>query len=126
MKKLSADDILKRYREENLPEFSGVDLMFVNQLGIFGNAPIHIACVRGDIDEVNTLINGGANINALGEFGNTPLHEVVGQGNIEMTRFLVALGCDLEVKNDFGDTPLDIAKINDRPDIIELLMLRNE
>ena len=69
------------------------------------------------------LINGGANINAIGEHGNTPLHEAVGQGNNEIIKILVTLGCRVKVKNDFGDTPLDIAKINDRSDIIELLKL---
>ncbi|WP_194206025.1 ankyrin repeat domain-containing protein [Superficieibacter sp. 1612_C1] len=123
MKTLSAADILKRYHEEGLPEFSGIDLIFVNQSGIFGNTPMHIACVRGDIDEVMALINGGANINAIGEHGNTPLHEAVGQGNNEIIKILVTLGCRVKVKNDFGDTPLDIAKINDRSDIIELLKL---
>lgn len=126
MKMLSVADVLKRYREENLPEFSGVELMFVNQFGIFGNAPIHIACIRGDADEVKTLINGGANINAVGEFWNTPLHEAVGQGNIKITKLLISRGCDLSVKNCYGDTPFDIACINNRPDIKKLLTLRNE
>lgn len=126
MKISNAADILKRYREEDLPEFSGVDLIFVNQTGVFGNAPIHIACVRGSIDEVNALINGGADVNATGECGNTPLHDAVGQGNNEIIKILVDLGCRLTVKNYFGETPFDIAKINNRLDIMELLELQRD
>ncbi|EBS7633454.1 ankyrin repeat domain-containing protein [Salmonella enterica] len=119
---LYAIDILKRYKEEELPEFSGIDLISVNQPGIFGNYPIHVACVRGSMDEINALIHGGADINALGELGNTPLHEAIGQNNVEVVRLLLHLGGNVTVKNDFGDTPFDVAKNNNRQDIIKLLM----
>ncbi|ESE63481.1 hypothetical protein SES60163_11961, partial [Salmonella enterica subsp. salamae serovar 58:l,z13,z28:z6 str. 00-0163] len=121
--KLSADVVLRRYHEEDLPEFSGIDLISVEQIGNFGNRPIHVACIRGDIDEINALIGGGADIHALGELGNTPLHEAVGQNNFEIVKLILCLGGDLTVKNDFGDTALDIAINNNRQDIIELLSL---
>lgn len=121
--KLNADDVLKRYHEEDLPEFSGVDLISVEQTGNFGNKPIHVACIRGDMDEINALVDGGADIHALGEFGNTVLHEAVGQNNVEVVRKLLCLGMDLTVKNDFGDTALDIAANNNQQNIIELLSL---
>lgn len=121
--KLSADEVLRRYREEDLPEFSGIDLLSVEQTGNFGNRPIHVACIRGDMDEIKALIDGGADIHALGELGNTSLHEAVGQNNFEIVKLVLCLGVDLTVKNDFGDTALDIAINNNRQDIIELLSL---
>ena len=65
--KLSANEILRRYREKDLPDFSGIDLISVGQTGNFGNRPIHVACVRGDMDEINALIGVGADIHVLGE-----------------------------------------------------------
>ena len=121
--KLSADAVLRRYREEDLPEFSGIDLLSVEQTGNFGNRPIHVACIRGDMDEINALIDGGADIHALGELGNTSLHEAVGQNNFEIVKLILCLGGDLTVKNYFGDTALDIAINNNRQDIIGLLSL---
>ncbi|MGR3831832.1 ankyrin repeat domain-containing protein [Ralstonia pseudosolanacearum] len=81
---LTAADVLKRYTDEDLPEFSEVALEDVNQIGNFGNSPVHVACVRGNVLEVQALLDGGANMNAIGELGNTPLHEAVGQGHIEV------------------------------------------
>ena len=64
---------------EELPEFVGVPLDHVNQAGIFGDTPLHVAAMRGDLDEVAALLDGGAEVNARGELGDTALHLAVGQ-----------------------------------------------
>ena len=89
---LAATDVLKRYRDEQLPEFSEIPLEDVNQVGNFGNSPLHIACVRGSLPEVQALLEAGADVNAAGELSNTPLHEAAGQGHIEVVRLLLAAG----------------------------------
>lgn len=123
---LNAADVLKRYREEDLPEFSEIDLISVNQSGIFGNKPIHIACIRGRVDEVNVLINGGADINSPGECGYTPLHEAVEQNFFKVVKLLLQSGANPVIQNDFGDTPLDIARDSSQQNIIDLLVLFNK
>jgi hypothetical protein len=76
--KMTAADVLKRYMEEDLPEFCELVLEHVNQPGNFGNLPIHVAAVRGLPEELDALIAGGADVNAAGELGNRPLHEAIG------------------------------------------------
>jgi len=63
---MNADDVLKRYKDEDLPDFSGIELSDVNQAGIFGDAPIHVAAIRGRTDEITALLDGGADANASG------------------------------------------------------------
>ena len=75
---LSASDVLDRYRREELPEFVGLPLEDVNQAGNFGDAPLHVASIRGRVDEVNALLSAGARVDARGQFGNTPLREAIG------------------------------------------------
>ena len=107
--KLLANEVLSRYKSEDLPEFLEVELVDVNQRGNFGNCPLHVAAVRGDVEEIEALVAGGANVNAAGELGNTPLHEAAIQGNIKAVEALLPHGAEPEATNEAGDTPLSLA-----------------
>jgi len=63
-------------------EFLELPLDDVNQRGNFGDYPIHVTAMRGDVDELRALIEAGADVNAAGELGHTPLHQAVAQGHI--------------------------------------------
>lgn len=87
--KMIFTDVLRIYKEEDLPEFCEISLDDVNQVGNFGNYPIHVASVRGLLPELLALLQGGADVNAIGELGNRPLHDAVGQGHIEAVKMLI-------------------------------------
>lgn len=118
---MTAADVLHRYNEELLPAFVDIVLNDVNQVGLFGERPLHVACVRGNLEEIEALVAGGADVNATGELGNTPLHEAVGQSHIEGVRFLLEHGASRSVTNEMGETPLTIAELQRRPEIAALL-----
>jgi ankyrin repeat protein len=119
--RLTATDVLRRYKDEELPAFVEITLEDVNQVGNFGERPLHVASVRGDIEEMTALIDGGADVNAHGELGYTSLHETVGQGHIQAVKLLLRHGASPTATNQFGDTPMDIARLRDRDDIVGLL-----
>lgn len=119
--RLTAAEVLRRYKDEDLPAFCGISLQDVNQVGNFGDRPLHVASTRGNIEEIAALIEGGAEINGSGELGSTPLHEAVGQGHIEAIQFLLNRGASPDIKNQFAETPLDWAKRANRDDIVKLL-----
>lgn len=118
---LTAADVLRRYKEEGLPAFEGIALFDVNQTGLFGERPLDVAAVRGDVAEIAALLKGGADINAKGELGCTALHEAVSQGHFEAVAFLLENGADVTIVNDFDMTPLAIAKERGVPQIVEAL-----
>jgi len=118
---LTAADVLRRYAEEDLPAFCGIALHDVNQVGNFGERPLDVATVRGNLDEIAALIDAGADVNAPGELGNCPLHEAVGQGHIQAIKFLLDHGASLNARNECGYSPLDVARLSKRADIVELL-----
>ena len=120
-RRLTAADVLRRYTEELLPAFVGRQLNEVNQVGNFGDYPIHVAAIRGSVDELNALIDAGADVNAVGEHRMTPLHEAVGQERLEAVQLLLARGARPTDKNEWGETALDIAKRHKRDDLIHLL-----
>jgi hypothetical protein len=65
--RLNAADVLRRYKDEELPEFCEIPLHDVNQAGNFGDRPIHVASIRGSLDEIAALVHGGADVDATGE-----------------------------------------------------------
>jgi ankyrin repeat protein len=120
-RRLTAAEVLRRYKDEELPAFCEIPLEHVNQVGNFGDRPLHVASARGDMEEIAALVEAGAEVNAPGELGNTPLHEAVGQGHVNAIQFLVEHGASPNAKNQFGETPLDKAKRADRDDIVKIL-----
>lgn len=110
-KKLTLSDILSDY--QMLPEYLAYELVDVNQVSMFGDYPLHVAAVRGSIEEIEVLLQHGANINAKGEYDFTPLHHAVEHGHSEAVKFLLEKGADINIKNVDEMTPLDIALILD-------------
>jgi ankyrin repeat protein len=82
----------------------------VNEEGIFGNRPIHVAAVRGDLIELAALLDGGADVNAVGERGRTALHFSVGQNMSKATQFLLSRGAQKAIGDEDGRTALDLAR----------------
>jgi ankyrin repeat protein len=117
---VTAIEVLQRYKDENLPAFLGIALTDVNQVGLFGERPLDVAAVRGDLEEILALLEGGAEVNASAEHGNTALHEAVSQGHAEAVKLLLESGASGEVRNEFGETPLDIARSRNRYDILAI------
>jgi uncharacterized protein len=121
MASLTAEEVLRRYKEEELPEFVEMQLTDVNQVGLFGDRPLNVAATRGIMDEVEALVRAGADVNSSGDLGSTPLHDAVGQGHIEVVKFLLENGASLTATNEFGDTPANAAHLGNREDIVRLL-----
>jgi uncharacterized protein len=102
--------LITLFREYNeLPEYSGLRLMHVNQLSLFGDAPIHIAATRGNLLELQLLYENGANLNLKGEHGYTPLHCAVEQGHLDAVNWLVSSHANVNLKNDDNQSPFDLA-----------------
>lgn len=116
---MTLNTLLKEYNQ--LTEYLGIELTDVNQKSNFGDYPIHIASVRGDMNEMKILLDNGANINAIGEHGYTALHNAVEQGHIKMVEFLLNQGIDTTIKNINHLTAKELAQITDNQDIYKML-----
>jgi uncharacterized protein len=120
-KALTTAEVLRSY-EEDSANFQGVSLSDVNQRGIFGDYPIHVAAIRGALDDMVALIAGGADVNALGEDGNTALHWAARNGNMDMAKLLLEHGAQTDIREDlFDKTPRELAKLNGHEAIVKLL-----
>lgn len=119
--RLTGAEVLRRYKDEDLPAFCEITLEDVNQVGNFGERPLHVASSRGNIEEIAALVEAGAEVSAPGGLGNTPLHEAVGQGHLRAVKYLLDHGASPHAKNESGETPLDQARQSNRNDIVEAL-----
>jgi ankyrin repeat protein len=79
-----------------------IPLTEVNQLNVFGEAPIHIAAWKGTAKDLKWLLENGADINQRGEYEMTPLHYAYMGGNRENIDFLINAGADQTLRCDFG------------------------
>ena len=70
---------------------------------------MHVACIKGNLDVVQTLITLGADLNVLDEHGYTPLITAVKCGNLELVELLHDYGCDINVTASNGWSLLHIA-----------------
>jgi ankyrin repeat protein len=111
-------EVLQRYVDDMLPEFNGITLIDVNQTGNCGNTPLHVACTRGNLEEVDALIVGGSNLNAKGEDGFTPMHRAAAQGHVAVVKRLLDAGASPNIVNDDGRTALEVAALLERCDVI--------
>jgi ankyrin repeat protein len=118
---VNAAEVLKRYKDEDLPAFCGISLIDVNQVGLFGERPLAVAAVRGDVDEIRALIEGGADVKAAGELGNTALHEAVRQENLAAVGLLLQFEARANLMNESGQTALDIARMHGNTELVSLL-----
>lgn len=124
--RLSAAEVLRRYKDEDLPAFCEIPLEDVNQVGNFGERPLHVASVRGNVEEIAALVEAGADVNAPGDLGNTPLHEAVSQGHSQATLYLLRHGASRDKVNEFGETPVDMARLAKRDDLVGILENRGD
>lgn len=73
--------------------------------------PLHLAALRGNINELNQLLGDGGDPNATDGFGQTLLHAAAASGSVAIVDAVVAAGGDasLDVLDANGRTPLSVA-----------------
>lgn len=114
----------------------------IEQIRQQSDIPLIAAVQKGDIEQVQTLLEQGVDINIRDGAENTALLEAVKKQHIDILKLLLARGADPNVhaleltysisysqgnqKVEFyqhkGNTPLSLAILTNQPDIVELLV----
>lgn len=106
---IKLEQLLNEYQE--LPEYQGIILQSVNQLGGFNSPPLHIAIYRENLDEVRTLLEAKADPNIAGEYGQRSLQVAVKCRNIEIIEHLLHAGAQCDLKDENGMDAWNYASI---------------
>ena len=112
--------IFKRY-QATFSDFAGIELKDINQKGLGGDCLIHVAAYHLELDDIQLLVNHGANVNASGDIGLTALHLASARGHEQIVAYLLSEGADRELANDFEEKPIDWAIASGNVEIIKIL-----
>ena len=107
-------------RLNDYPDFCD-PLTDVNQIGTFGNRPLHLVSWQGNVEEIRTLVESGAEVNVIGDMGATPLHDAAQACQLEAVKLLLEYGANGETRDEFGKTPLDWAELNGHLEVAKVL-----
>jgi len=103
----------------------GALLMAVLAVGVApaDDEPIIDATKRGDVEEVQALIQQGADVNEAYGDGMTALHWAAERGDLMVAEVLIAAGASVEAGTRIGHyTPLHIAAKAGRPEVVAALI----
>ena len=82
-------------------------LSFLSSAAVAG--PIHDAAKKGNLQEVQRLINEGVDVDAGDKEGRTALHWAVHKQNTKLTKFLVESGADVNIEDNYGRSAFHLA-----------------
>ena len=96
-------------------------------LVVNGNFPVaepalSNAVIKGEIAEIQKILDSGADLNTKDALDRTPLHIAAFYGRIKIVELLVAKGADVNAKDHTGMTPLHAAVISGGRQTVQLLL----
>ncbi|MBI3442062.1 MAG: ankyrin repeat domain-containing protein [Proteobacteria bacterium] len=86
------------------------------------NKQLRKAACKGRLEDMQRLLEEGADINASNKYNDPPLFNAAHYGHIECVRFLLQKGAKVDVMAPFGCTPLMGAAERGYVDIVHLLL----
>ncbi|KAM7217587.1 Ankyrin repeat-containing domain protein [Rhypophila decipiens] len=103
-----------------LEEALKLDSSSINSLDDVGFPPLFWACLRGDTEAVQLLLQHGADVNARTARGQTALHPSKSR-KPAIVHALLEKGADINAEDQFGQTPL--AKVIEAEDLASFNLL---
>ena len=96
----------------------------VNARNVIQSTPLHVACVKGNMELAMALVDRGADVDARNVEQDTPLHNACYSGNMELIMALLNRGADVNASDRYGYTPLHKALMNGHAEVAMALLNR--
>ena len=111
----------KKSQTEKVRKLLSIGLLDVDCVDEVGGTPLHMAADEGHKDEVQLLLDKGADPNKANVHGWTPLHNAANKGHKDVVQLLLDRGADPNKASADGQTPLTLARDRRNTDIANLL-----
>jgi ankyrin repeat protein len=86
------------------------------------STPLHLACHKGVVAIIKTLLDLGCSVDAANEAGNTPLHFACLARSVESVSLLLAHRANVDASNIEHETPLHFASWRNAHNVVKLLL----
>eukprot|EP01113_Clastostelium_recurvatum_P005914 TRINITY_DN1265_c0_g1_i4.p1 TRINITY_DN1265_c0_g1~~TRINITY_DN1265_c0_g1_i4.p1 ORF type:complete len:469 (+),score=106.95 TRINITY_DN1265_c0_g1_i4:260-1666(+) len=87
-----------------------------------GFTPLHMACGKGHVEVLQTLIAHGAFVESRNRNGSTPLHTAAQKGHAHAVEALIKHKANIEATNNNGVTPLNSASHKGHVEVVRCLL----
>ena len=87
-----------------------------------GNPDLFRAVWTGQVDEVERLLQAGAQANVSDDNGDPFLHEAIWRGHPEIVTLLLQAGAEVNARAADGDSLLEVARFYHEPEIEQILL----
>ena len=94
----------------------------VNERDEYGRTPLHRAARAGRLQDVEGMVQAGAEIDAEDDEQRTPLYFAVAANHIPVVTALLQMGADVRKETESATMPLRVAVENGNLDIVKLLL----
>ena len=98
------------------------ETLLVNMKDVNGNAAIHYAAANNQMDCVDALLSGGAEVDIRNHQQKSPLHIASELGHDYVVDILIDEGAELDAKDEDGRTPLHTACAEGKNLCVDLLL----
>ena len=117
---------IKIINEGNIEELDlFLNSLYQNEKLNLVNICLENAILRGDFNQINLLLNNGANINYISKNNsNNLLHFACQKDNLKIIDFLLLKGLDINSTNINGNTPLLFAVDRNQKEVVQFLCKR--
>ena len=92
-----------------------------NVRNTYGDTALHVAVFQNNLSVVKLLLDYGFDPNAKTRKGHTPLHNAVFSNNLTAARLLLQYGANKLSRAQDGITPLELAKREEKREMLMLL-----
>ncbi|OMJ76639.1 hypothetical protein SteCoe_23941 [Stentor coeruleus] len=92
---------------------------------VLDRTPLHLSCIRGNLEVTQLLVRSGANLNSQDFEGNTPLHLAVEQGYISLVAWLLTKNIGVTIPNRLGKFAIQCTTNNEIINLIKDFCKRN-
>ncbi len=107
--------------KEDMVKYLVEDISDLNFRNNYGQTPLFLASIKGNINIVNTLIENGANVNMANPNGITPLIISSVHNHFHIVKLLLENGADPYLTDYLENDALHYAVIHNHTDIADLL-----
>ena len=115
-------DLIRKGRVQSVHDMWQYFNIDINSQDMYGNTPLHAACIKGNQEIVRFLLDNGGCPDIQEPSGNTPLHLAAWRNHVEVVRMLAEHSKNIDCGNSEDNSALTWAAAYGHTNVCEILL----